>query len=366
MASEAIKRLIFKQMFEQGAAQAKAKKIADMAPELVGSQAQDAQPEIQSQYQQSPQEMFPGEQPLPGLMNIDQQAQPAQAATGLFDMDTPFPERNVAFNQRLMSSGMPSLQRQGLKNLSAMRDQTKGRSGNQAFQPVTLINPTTGEKMLVSPNVNRQTGEANLSPFDIPQGFEVSTETADEKRQGDLGVLGDRKRLEIESANKAKRQQGWITEGLTSAEALPNINRGIDLLNSVETGGIDKVSLMAKQLFGVEGADEAELSNRLGKAVLSQLRETFGAAFTAAEGKQLERIEAGFGKSTKGNKRLLNQLKSMLERKTKRAIRVAENLGDIETAQQLKEMLNIRITDEGETSAKPKSVTDAADSILGL
>jgi len=153
MASEAIKRLIFKQMFEQGAAQAKAKKIAEMAPELVGMQAQEAKPEIQSQYQQSPQEMFPGEQPLPGLMNIDQQAQPAQQATGLFNMDTPFPERNVAFNQRLMSSGMPSLQRQGLKNLSDMKAQNGLETPD--FLNARTFDIGAPEKMVNGVNINK-------------------------------------------------------------------------------------------------------------------------------------------------------------------------------------------------------------------
>jgi hypothetical protein len=61
------------------------------------------------------------------------------------------------------------------------------------------------------------------------------------------------------------------------------LRRGLDILKTLETGGVQAASLAAKKFFGVESADEGELSYLLGKAVLTKLRATFGAAFTVEE-----------------------------------------------------------------------------------
>lgn len=158
-----------------------------------------------------------------------------------------------------------------------------------------------------------------------------------------------------------KRQQSTINEGFTAADAIPILNRSIALLNSVETGGFARASLAAKQLLGIESADEAELSANLGKTVLSQLRSTFGAAFTEREGARLARIEAAFGKSPAGNRRLLRQTKRLMERVANRAIRAAERTGDTETAQEIRDAMVFSL-DLGvqEGTAKPASeMTDA-------
>jgi len=115
-------------------------------------------------------------------------------------------------------------------------------------------------------------------------------------------------------------------------------------LDDVSTGGIDAALLRGKQLLGVESADEAELSAGLGKAILSQLRPIFGAAFTEAEGARLERIEAGFGKSTAGNKRLLKQLLKIVNRSAKRGLASAEDLGDTFTANEIREALETTLS----------------------
>jgi len=94
---------------------------------------------------------------------------------------------------------------------------------------------------------------------------------------------------ETSAKANASRQQEFIDKGVTAGDAYPTIARGLSLLRGgVETGGFARAKLAATNFFGVTGADETELSNNLGKAVLSQLRETFGAAFTAKEGEQLQ------------------------------------------------------------------------------
>ena len=209
-------------------------------------------------------------------------------------------------------------------------------AGKKAFQPITLVNPDTKEKMLVSPVVS-PAGVAELSVFDIPEGFEISRETPEEKRAADILTIGKKKGAEVTGKGQAARRQTTINRGVESSEGLANLKRAKTLLETVKTGGINAASLRAKQLFGVEGEDEGELSNRLGKAVLSQLRETFGAAFTAQEGASLARIEAGFGKSSKANKRLIDQLIKMVEKKGSQGISAAVAAEDFEAAQLIKD-----------------------------
>ncbi len=147
-----------------------------------------------------------------------------------------------------------------------------------------------------------------------------------------------------ESGTKsAARVQAQIDAGLDAADALATVRRGRDLLNSIETGGIDSVKLAVTQTFGVTGADEAELSANLGKAVLAQLRATFGAQFTEKEGQRLAEIEAGFGKSTEGNKRLLEQAEKILDRAARRGLRAAQDSGDSFSAEEIANSMNFKL-----------------------
>lgn len=151
-----------------------------------------------------------------------------------------------------------------------------------------------------------------------------------------------------EATGKAtgERYASQIDNGLQAADSTVILRRGIELLDNVQTGGLNAAKLKATNLFGVTGADEAELSANLGKAVLSQLRSTFGAAFTEREGARLQEIEAGFGKSTEGNKRLLEQAQKMVTRVAERGIRAAEASGDTETAQEIRDSLKFTIGKE--------------------
>ena len=96
-----------------------------------------------------------------------------------------------------------------------------------------------------------------------------------------------------------------------------------------------------KSTFGVESADEGQLSNLLGKNVLSQLRTIFGAAFTAKEGDELKTIEAGLGKSNEGNIRVLQDALTFIELKATDAIQEANRTGDKATARRISKYLEL-------------------------
>jgi len=217
------------------------------------------------------------------------------------------------------------------------------------------------------PVLNKATGE--LENIIIPLGGEPVSRIGEtgleltQRRIGEAGgVAGARREVERETAapiatEKARgratetRQQGIINRGLDAADTVPILNRSIELLDAVKTGGFDAAALRAKQLFGIESADEAELSSNLGKTVLSQLRSTFGAAFTEREGARLARIEAAFGKSVAGNRRLLTQTKRIAERAADRAIRAAEKSGDTDTADEIRRALDFSLA-EPETAVE--------------
>jgi hypothetical protein len=253
-------------------------------------------------------------------------------------------------------------QNQALQNVQLLDLSTQERLSTQkavgkksiqkSFAPVTIINKTTKEKRLVAPVVDSITGKAKLERFDLPEGFEVSRETDEEKRAANIISEGAKAKQKVIGKNKAERRQLVIDRGVEAADSFANIQRAIDLLDSIKTGGSSNAILRAKQLFGIESADEAELSNKMSKAVLSQLRATFGAAFTATEGESLVRIEAGFGKSTEGNRRLLGQTKRIILRAANRAIRAAKAQGDNETVADIEESLKFRLDSDPVTSQK--------------
>jgi hypothetical protein len=154
-----------------------------------------------------------------------------------------------------------------------------------------------------------------------------------------------------------ERMAAQIDEGFAAADSLPVIRRGLELLDQgVKTGGWNALKLWASNRLGVTGADQGELSANLGKAVLSQLRSTFGAQFTEREGARLAEIEAGFGKSTEANRRLLQQAFQLVERTARRGVLAARRSGDEETARMIEESMNERLDYDRE----PES-SDAGD-----
>jgi len=305
-------------------------------------------------------------------LGLDTQAKKDEFADFAFRLkNTPFDQRDQLINERVVNleaQGRDATQTKGLSGQTEeMQNQnlTSGQlaslsvkermdfatgigrgAGLKQFAPVTLVNESTGEKRIAIPTADPRTGAARLEPADFPQGFQIAKETPEEKRSADIIAAEQKKAREVTGKSLAERRARAIDSGLDAADGMANLRRASQLLEQVKTGGIDAVSLSAKQLFGVEGEDEAELSNRLGKAVLSQLRATFGAAFTAKEGESLSKIEAGFGKSTEGNRRLINQTIKIVERAAERGIRAAERIGDTDSANEIRNALEFRLDEE--------------------
>lgn len=163
------------------------------------------------------------------------------------------------------------------------------------------------------------------------------------------GSVADQAAREAQRTTGAKaeetRLQGIISQGQEVADGLPVLRRSLELLDVVSTGGkLREAQLSFAKSLGVETADQGEISANLGKAVLSQLRETFGAQFTEAEGQRLVAIEAGFGKNNDTNRRLLGQAIKIIEAKSNRAIKLARDRGDEATAQIIEDAMRLSLT----------------------
>lgn len=174
-------------------------------------------------------------------------------------------------------------------------------------------------------------------------------------------IAGKVKGAETTSKGVASRQQDFINRGVAAAEGVPVVKRALTLLDAVGTGGFDRAAIQARQMFGIESADEGELSYNLGKSVLTQLRETFGAAFTQEEGKRLEKLEAGLGRNPESNKRILNQTLTLMMAKASRGKKAALEKGDDFTAADIDNFLTMSLDPEtmGQSTAAPTANASA-------
>tara|TARA_A100000172_G_scaffold63371_1_gene42773 strand:- start:43 stop:1302 length:1260 start_codon:yes stop_codon:yes gene_type:complete len=138
----------------------------------------------------------------------------------------------------------------------------------------------------------------------------------------------------------AERTQDAIQAGIDASQRIPKLREAMNILGSVGTGGMDSVVLAFKQRLGITSADESKLIYELSKNVLSQLKPTFGAAFTAREGDLLQRIEANTGMSTEGNKALLQELIDALQLDVQRGRLEAKETQDTSALNAMEGYLN--------------------------
>lgn len=107
-------------------------------------------------------------------------------------------------------------------------------AASKAFAPVTLVNPETNEKVLAAPTFNPNTGQAELSKFDVPKGFEISTETPEEKRAAEVVTAGEKTRVVEE------------TKAGVAAQTKPELERAI-------TGAREYAKAEAAKITGQQG-----------------------------------------------------------------------------------------------------------------
>ena len=220
----------------------------------------------------------------------------------------------------------------------------KHSAKTQILEDGTTIQVTNqGKRIVKDPSGNVVTGD------------KAAKAIRDANQEG-IRLQSERAGGRTAATEEEKAASQLITRGVAAAESTATVRRAIDLLETVNTGGWDGVSLAVRQRMGITGANEAELTASLGKSVLSQLRETFGAAFTENEGKRLERISANIGNSAAGNKRLLSQALKIAERTAKRARKSALDRGQDDVVKDIDDLLQFSLSVDLEDGVdeKPK------------
>lgn len=251
---------------------------------------------------------------------------------------------------------------------SVLAAQQAMMSGNKK-ELQRILGPTTvikdGKEVVGVPVVNGREIEF-LEIGEVPN--RIQQKIAEAQGKADIKLDTAKKLTEVKAEEKgrivtsegaAERAQNTINAGLDAAKGIPTLKRSIALLGTVKTGGFQNALLRAKQAFGVEGADEGELSANLGEAILGDLKTTFGAQFTEREGERLERIRANFGKSPDTNRRLLQQSLQIAQDAAERAIKEASNNKDFRAAQEIQDALDFEFKFDDlqpEVTSQPASV----------
>lgn len=225
--------------------------------------------------------------------------------------------------------------------LTAVQRQSALGSGaaSKLGQSVVTQDPSTGELSFATPVLTGTQVETQQTPIAGEIVSRQLGETPAAVQQRAIETAGG-----TTSATKtAARDQEFIEVAQRQADGTAIIRRGLQLLETMETGTLEQAQLAGRNLLGIAGADETELNANLGKAVLAQLRSTFGAQFTEREGARLENVEAGFGKSTAGNRRLLEQTLRGMERDARRGITTAQRIVDPFSAKEIEDALSFSL-----------------------
>lgn len=192
------------------------------------------------------------------------------------------------------------------------------------FLPQDPENAAQSDKTAQEKNLERYIKLRDQDP-EVAKRFAQAANLNPEERV-QLGVQETRGK---ETAKQAVERQGEVIgKGLRQAGALGGINRAIDLLDLVDTGGYASAQKYVSDFLGTTPADEAEFAYLTGKTVLGQLKDTFGASFTNEEAKRLEQLEAGLGRSVEANRRILNTAKETAVNAAKRGYQAALEQGD--------------------------------------
>ncbi len=307
-------------------------------------------------------------------MGLRTQGQKAQAADFAIRLrNTRFEDRQALINQRVTTLAAEGRDPQHTASLTGLSEEDQ----DNALRATELLALTPEERAdlaiargggtsKLGQSVVTTDPEGNLS-FATPvlgPGGEVVTQTTPiggtivSRSAGETSA--QRQLRDIETAGGqttaravSTRDQNFIDVGQRQADGTAIIRRGIQLLETIKTGTPESIALAATNLLGITGADETELNANLGKAVLSQLRSTFGAQFTESEGKRLANLEAGFGKSTAGNRRLLEQTLKSMERDARRGIDAATRNEDQFSIDEIEKALRFSIGPEATEEVDP-------------
>ena len=119
-----------------------------------------------------------------------------------------------------------------------------------------------------------------------------------------------------------------IDLGEKAAPIIPRVERGIELLGKVDTGGFDAQMKAIADYTGADTADASELQSIFSEQLLSQMQSMKGlGAMSEGDRKAIESGIASWGKSAEGNKRILKNYLSVLKRQKNNALQEIDRQG---------------------------------------
>lgn len=119
-----------------------------------------------------------------------------------------------------------------------------------------------------------------------------------------------------------------IDLGEKAAPIIPRVERGIELLGKVDTGGFDAQMKAIADYTGADTADASELQSIFSEQLLSQMQSMKGlGAMSEGDRKAIESGIASWGKSAAGNKRILQNYLSVLKRQKNNALMEIDRQG---------------------------------------
>lgn len=175
-----------------------------------------------------------------------------------------------------------------------------------------------------------------VSPLGETAKEEEARRIREAQRKADIGVKASGEK--VSAVGGKERLQAAIDTGLDATDNVADIGRALELLNEVGTGRPEALLLKSKELLGIESADELELKTNLGRAVIANLRTSFGGNPTEGERAALAEIETSFTQQGEVNRRLLNKTLNKLERRIDRGVSAAKREGDDFSLERLEEV----------------------------
>lgn len=289
--------------------------------------------------------LLDNEETLPQALSFLENRKNDLAARGIPTDQTDELINRISTGDVQVAKMLASLAVKSAESRKLLGSQQRVPSGTQEFEDLIQAagsdDPTVRDAARVKLGLDARAGSITKD-----ERFANDPDLTDRVAESRAQISAEESAAKTQATGEAKRVQDIIDQGQQVADGAPVLKRTLELLDAVSTGGVlNQAQLQFAQTFGIETADQGELSANLGKAVLGQLRETFGAQFTQQEGERLESIEANFGKNNATNQRLIRQALAIVEAKAKRAIKLARANDDEVTAQIIEDALSLDLSD---------------------
>lgn len=189
-------------------------------------------------------------------------------------------------------------------------------SQNQPKKPVGKVSQTGSYGLTATEKVGQTTEEERAKS---------NVKLEEEKELTD--ILNARKRNEAVDQKQVDRLDNYISKGLDSIGRLNRVNKGLELIDKVDTGGLTARAKTVTDFFGTTSGDVAELNKILAENVLAGL-ENFSGAISEGERDFLERMETNLRAGKEFNKRELKRMQRELRKRINFAIKAAKANGD--------------------------------------